>query len=198
MRDATSENRAACPREDIAAYLDGELDREACAFFEAHLKECPACLAELREQQRLLCALDFALGADDPCLDLPQNFAQIVARHAESDMSGVRLRGERRLAIGLCAALALISFLLLGGASLNASVLVPVKAFARYALSIFGLLWSALYDAGTGVAVILRAVGRRFIFEPHPLSLLALLLFVIALALLPRLIVNYHRRQITE
>ena len=70
---------------------------------------------------------------------------------------------------------------------------VPVKAAARFAASLLGLMWNALYDAGAGLAVILRALGRRFIFEPHPFSLVALLLFVMALALLPRLIVRYHR-----
>ena len=197
MSEATAKNRA-CPREEIAAYLDGELDADARSVFETHLKECHTCSAELQEQRRLLCALDFALGARDGGLPLPQNFAQIVAAHAESDVSGVRGRKESARALRLCGGLALLSFILLGGASLNASVLVPLKAFARYALSVFGLVWSALYDAGTGVAVILRALARRFIFEPQPLSLLALLLFVIALALLPRLIANYHRRQITE
>lgn len=194
----TSNERAACPREEIAAYLDGELDARARLRFEAHLKDCRTCSEELQEQRRLLCALDMALGANDSAIPLPQNFAQIVAAHAESDMSGVRGRMEGRRALRLCLALALLSFIMLGGASLSSSVLAPLKAFARFASSIFGLIWHALYDAGTGVAVVLRALARRFIFEPHPVSLMALLLFIIALALLPRLIASYHHRQIAD
>ncbi len=196
--DKTTNNRRSCQRDEIAAYLDGELDTRAGMLFEEHAKECSTCAADLSEQRRLLCALDFALGGDDPGLALPRNFARVVAKRAESDMSGMRQRHERRRAFRLCAGLALLSFLLLGGASLSASVLVPVRAVTRYASSIFGLVWNALYDIGTGVAVVLRAIARHFIFDLHPLNLLVLLLFAVALVLLPRLIVNYHRRQITE
>jgi hypothetical protein len=185
--------------EDIAAYLDGELDAEACASFEVHLTGCQSCSAELQEQRRLLCALDFALGADDPNLALPRNFAQVVAAHAESDMSGVRSSQEHGRALRLCLGLSLVVFILLGGARLSGSVLIPLRAVARYVLSVGGLVWNALYDAGSGMAVILRALGRRFVFESHPFSLLAFLLFaLLALALLPRLIARYHRAEITE
>lgn len=187
-----SENGDCCRSEEIAAYLDGELDAQAVALFEAHLKACRNCAQELQEQRRLLCALDYAFGEDDSALALPQNFAQVVATHAESDMSGVRLRAEHVRALRWCVGLSLITFALLG-ASFSSSVLVPFKAAARFAASLLGLVWSALYDAGAGLAVILRALGRRFIFESNPFSLAASLLFVIALALLPRLIVRYHR-----
>lgn len=193
MSDATAQSMERCRSEDIAAYLDGELDAQASELFAEHLKECRSCASELTEQRRLLCALDFAFGAGEPSLSLPKNFAQIVAAHAESDMSGVRRRAEHGRALRLCAVLALVAFALLGGASLNASVLIPIKAAVRYVLSIAGLTWNALYDAGIGLAVVLRALGRHFIFEPHLFSLLAFLLFAIALALLPRLIVRYHR-----
>jgi hypothetical protein len=187
-----SEKRDCCRSEEIAAYLDGELEAVAVSLFELHLKACLNCAQELHDQRRLLCALDYAFGEDEQSLALPQNFAQVVATHAESDMSGVRLRIEHGRALRWCIGLSLITFGLLG-ASLNSSVLVPVKAAARFAASLLGLMWNALYDAGAGLAVILRALGRRFIFEPHPFSLFAFLLFVIALALLPRLIVRYHR-----
>ena len=187
-----SENSGCCRSEEIAAYLDGELDTPAVVLFELHLEACRNCSQELHEQRRLLCALDYAFGEDDPALALPRNFAQVVATHAESDMSGVRLRAEHGRALRWGLGLSLVTFAVLG-ASLSATVLVPLKSAARFAASLFGLMWSALYDAGAGLAVILRALGRRFIFEPHPFSLFAFLLFVIALALLPRLIVRYHR-----
>jgi predicted anti-sigma-YlaC factor YlaD len=182
-----------CRREEIAAYLDGELNRDDLSLFEEHLSECPECARELQEQRRLLCALDFALGGDDPSIALPRNFAKVVAVHAESDMSGVRHPKERRRALWLCTGLALIAFALLGGSSLNTSLFVPLRIAVRYLTSVTGIISNALYDAGVGLAVILRAVGRHFIFESHPFGLLAFLLFAIALALLPRLIVRYHR-----
>lgn len=192
LSEMLSENSGYCRSEEIAAYLDGELDAPATALFELHLKACHNCSHELHEQRRLLCALDYAFGEDNSALALPQNFAQVVATHAESDMSGVRLRAEHGRALRWCLGLSLVTFGLLG-ASLSSSVLVPVKAAARFAASLLGLIWNTLYDAGAGLAVILRALGRRFIFELHPFSLVAFLLFVIALALLPRLIVRYHR-----
>lgn len=183
---------------ETAAYLDGELDAQALVLFEAHLKECRSCVVELQEQRRLLCALDFALGADDPCVDLPRDFARNVAANAESDMSGVRKRVEHASALRLCFGLSIAIFTLLGGATLYATVSTPIKAFARSCTMVLGFVWNALYDAGVGAAVILRALGRRLIFESHPISLMALLLFAIAIALLPRLIARYHRAHVTE
>jgi anti-sigma factor RsiW len=186
-----------CRSEEIAAYLDGELDARASALFDEHLRACRDCKAELGEQRLLLCALDFALGDDDPALALPQNFALVVATNAESDMSGMREHAEHRRALGWCLALSLLTFAALA-AGFGAGVLLPLKAAARFAASLLGLIFNALYDAGAGLAVVLRALGRRFIFEPHPFGFVALLFFLIALALLPRLIVRYHRAQITE
>src|ERR1044072_9825727 len=109
--------------EEIAAYLDGELSGLARIEFEQHLKECSACKAQLCEQRRLLCALDLALS-DDPALRLPVNFSQVVAAHAQADMSGLRHRSEHRRALRLCAALLAASLvLLIGGAALSETVL---------------------------------------------------------------------------
>jgi predicted anti-sigma-YlaC factor YlaD len=193
VSNANSDN---CIRksEEIAAYLDGELDVLARVEVEQHLKECSSCSRGLREQQRLLCALDFALK-DDPQLRLPSNFSQIVAAQAQSDMSGLRHRSERRRALLVCALLAVASLCLLGGAALSETVLRPVVAAGRHLLSLFDLIWQALHGAGRGIAIILRALSRHFIFDSHPLSLVALLLFASALALLPRLIISYHRQQ---
>ena len=186
-----------CKSEDVAAYLDGELDPAALSLFEQHIKGCPCCAAGLRDQRRLLCTLDFALN-DDPGLSLPQNFAQIVAAHAESDMRGVRERSEHGRAFRLCVALAALSFALLGGTAIGESVLLPVGVMAKRVASVFDVIAHTVYDAGVGLTVILRAISRRFIFESHPLSALALLFLAAALALLPRLIAGYHRARIIE
>jgi predicted anti-sigma-YlaC factor YlaD len=183
---------------DIATYLDGELDAPSQLLFDEHIQQCESCAEELREQRRLLCALDFALGSNDPFVDLPGDFAQIVATNAESDMSGVRKRVEHRRALRFCIGLALGAFILLGGATVIAVVSVPIKAFARSSVSILGFVSNALYDAGVGASIIIRPLGRRLIFDAHPIALLAFLVIALALALLPRLLVRYHRAQITE
>jgi hypothetical protein len=192
----TSANSDNCieKSEEIAAYLDGELCAAACAQVEQHLRECPACKRKLYDQQRLLCTLDFALN-DDPALLLPVNFSQVVAAHAAADMSGLRQRSEHGRALRLCAALLAASLILLGGAALSETVLKPIVAVARGLASLLDLLWQVLHGAGTGVLIILRALSRHFIFESHPsLGLLALLLFISALAVFARLLTSYHRK----
>jgi len=184
-----------CRTEDVAAYLDSELDGAAAESFEAHLRTCARCATELRMQRQLLCTLDFAFS--EPSFELPGNFSRVVAAHAESDLSGMRKKSERRRAVQLCALLALLAFALLGAAS-SALVFQPARSFLRIAGSLLDLVSRALYDAGTGAAVIVRVVGRALILAPHGLGLILVLPFVIALALLPRLIVNYHRAHVIE
>jgi len=182
-----------CKGEEIAAYLDGELVEASRTEFEQHFKECASCAAQLREQKHLLCALDFALG-DERSLPLPPaNFARIVAAHAQSDMRGVRASSEHKLALWLCAALALSSALLIGGAGLGESVIVPVGAVMKPLATIMGFFLNTLYNAGTGLVVISR-VSANLLFESRPLGLVGSLLLISALGLLPRLIISYHRR----
>jgi anti-sigma factor RsiW len=185
-----------CRTEDVAAYLDGELDAGASESFEAHLKACARCASELSAQRQLLCTLDFAFS--ERSFELPRNFSRVVAAHAESDLSGMRTKSERRRALQLCVLLALLAFALLGAAS-RALVFQPARSFLRLAGSVLDLFGRALYDAGTGAAVIVRVVGRALILAPYGLGLILIVFpFVIALALLPRLIVNYHRAQVIE
>ncbi|HVS21106.1 MAG TPA: zf-HC2 domain-containing protein [Pyrinomonadaceae bacterium] len=185
-----------CQVEDVAAYLDGELDGAAIDSFETHLKTCTRCADELRTQRQLLCTLNVAFG-ETRSFDLPQNFTRVVAAHAESDMSGMRKQSERRRALQLCAILALFSFALLGTAS-GALVFQPARSFLRIAGSLFDLVWRTIYDAGAGASVIVRMVGRAIVAGPYGLGLFLVLAFVIAISLLPRLIANYHRAQIIE
>lgn len=186
-----------CPSEEIAAYLDGELSAQAVALFERHLKECADCQAELLEQRRLLCALDFALGGHsaDGDIALPQNFSQVVAAHAQSDLRS--LRSERGRALRLCLALAVISFALLGAAAFSESVLQPLVALFRQTGIVLGFFGRALYDLGAGFAVIARAVGGHTLFESNRLTLFVFLLLAVAIVSLPRLISSYHRARIS-
>ncbi len=194
MDDFTHDHE--CRTEDVAAYLDGELDGASSESFEAHVKTCVRCATELRIQRQLLCTLDFAFS--EPLFELPRNFSRVVAAHAESDLSGMRKKSERRRALQLCALLALLAFALLGAAS-RALVFQPARSFLRIAGSLLDLAGRALYDAGTGAAVIVRVVGRALILAPHGLGLILIILpFLIALAVLPSLIVNYHRAQVIE
>ncbi|HEX7999203.1 MAG TPA: zf-HC2 domain-containing protein [Pyrinomonadaceae bacterium] len=201
MTKADSEHQPpACQSEEIAAYLDGELEAHAVALFEEHVSECASCAAELLEQRRLLCTLDFALHEHQLSeLQLPKNFSEIVIAHAQSGNLGSLRRepAERGRALRLCLALAIASFALLGGAALSESVLKPVGLVVRHAGTLFGFIGRALYDFGAGVAIIARGVGGHTIFESQLLTPLVFLLLLVALVLLSRLISSYHRTHIT-
>lgn len=194
---SAAQSNSTCRMEDIAAYLDGELDSAARSSFEQHTKDCSACAANLCEQKRLLCALDFALGGEGALPLPPENFAQVVAAHAQSDMRGLRAHSEHKRALLLCAGLLVVSALLIGGAvALNEAVVAPLQAMTKPVATIIGFILHTLYNAGAGLAIISR-VGGHLLFESRPLGVIGCLLLIAALALLPRLIINYHRARIT-
>jgi hypothetical protein len=181
-----------CQLEQIASYLDGELDSAASSLFEGHVRECSRCASELGEQRRLLGALDSVLSRSSD-LPLPKNFARIVATHAESDMSGMRERGERGRALRLCAILAAASLALLGVAT-RAYVFNFVRKIGRPIAVVLDLFWNTIYDAVTGLAVISRVLSKSFV----PGSLAGFLLLALAVLLLSRLIASYHRTRLIE
>jgi len=185
-----------CELEEVAAYLDGELGGEALETFEAHLKTCAGCAAELRMQRQLLCTLDVAFNHSS-AIDLPDNFTRVVTAHAEGDLSGMRRKSERRHAFQICAVLALVSFALLGAAA-RALVFEPAQSFFHLARTVFDLVWRTAYGAGTGAAIIGRVLGRAIAFGPYGLGLVVLLGFAISISLLSFLIARYHRAQIIE
>ena len=192
MISSDQQNRLACDSEKIVAYLDGDMDARVNERMERHFDECSGCAAELKAQKRLLREIEFAL-TDDESVELPANFAQVVARRAQADMSGVREKRERRRALFLCAALALISFVLLGGAALSESVFAPLRAVWKAGTALFSFIGHALYDAGASLAVVSRGLSLRLLLESRFLGLLLLLLFASALFLLSRMISGYHR-----
>ncbi|HEV2715887.1 MAG TPA: zf-HC2 domain-containing protein [Terriglobales bacterium] len=187
-------HNAGCQRDLVSAYLDDELGGVMLENFEAHLKNCSSCLTELRTQQQLLCTLDAAFSAG---FDLPDDFARIVKTRAESDIGGVRAKKEGRLALQLTIVLAVASFALLGTAW-RESILQPLRTIARTILSLSELAWQTISNAATGLAVIARLSGQAIILNPHRLGLLLLFIFLLAVSLLPRLIVKYHRTQTIE
>ena len=188
---------SACGSEQIVAYLDGELDATALARFERHVGDCPRCADALEAERLLLRELDSALALE-PQLELPKNFAQVVAARAQADMSGVRGPAERRRAFRLCAALTAAALALTGGAALTEAVFAPLRAAWKFGAALLGFLGHALYDAGAGFAVISRGLGGRLLFGSRGAGVFVLLLLVLALLMLRRLITGYHRARAIE
>lgn len=183
-----------CASCDVAAYLDGEMSASESTRFEEHVKACASCAEKLREQRSLLCTLDVALN-DKRSLDLPLDFARVVAAHAKADVGGVLDERERRRALLWCAILAAASFILLG-TGLRDAVIKPAASLARQAGTVFDLAGRATYDAGASLAVISRSVGGHLIFESHLFGAFALLLLIISIAFLPGLISRHRRAKI--
>jgi large-conductance mechanosensitive channel len=185
-----------CQSDQIAAYLDGELEAAVSAQLEAHLKVCAACNTELAEQRLLLCTLNSTFGPSAK-LALPPDFARMVAARAESDMSGVRDRREHKLALRLCVGLALAAFALLGVAA-SKIVLSFVTRLINLVAGIFDLGWSAIYDLVTGLSIVSRVLGRGLVPGSLLAWLIAFLLLSVALLLLSRLIAHFHRTRLVD
>jgi anti-sigma factor RsiW len=185
-----------CHPEEAAAYLDGELSAEAVAVFEAHAHACLACAHALNEQRRLLCLLEVAFGEAlkrEPAL--PRDFSRVVRARAESDMG--RVRKEKKRALALCAALALLAFALLGGAAF-ASALAPVRIVTRAVASALDIAGHTFVETGRGATLVMRAAGTQLTGEPGAFRVFVLLGLTGVIVLLLRLISSYHRTRIPD
>ncbi|HJY27704.1 MAG TPA: hypothetical protein VJ306_06670 [Pyrinomonadaceae bacterium] len=129
-------------------------------------------------------------------MPVPADFSRRVAARATSDMSGVRTRSENRKALAICLVLALAGFALAGAAARDILLQVSEKLVSKI-FAVLGLLASTVYDAATGLVVVIRFLGRRVIVETGSLwPVLGLLAF--GVLILSRLISNYHRSGATE
>ena len=185
-----------CQLEDVAAYLDGELSEAGVNCFEDHLRSCLDCANELRAQRQLLCTLDVAFNGNRS-FQLPHDFTRIVTARAESDLSGMRNKHERRRALKLCAVLALVSFALLGAAA-RTVVFDPLSTLFRISRTVLQLAWQAASEAVMSATVLMRVIVRAVLLDQNGLGLLMLVAFLIAISVLPFLLVKYHRAQTIE
>ncbi len=190
------EQKDGCEFEDIAAYLDGELNEVALQRFENHLKSCTHCDSELREQRRLLCTLEVAFS-DSRAFDLPNNFTRVVTARAENDLRGVRNKTEGRRALQLCAGLALISFALLGAAT-RVVVFDPLRTFFRVTRALLDLGWQAASEAVSSALVLIRVIGNALFSANNGLGIFLLVAFLGSVSVLLLLITKYHRAEIVE
>ena len=65
-----------CETENIASYIEGDLDPVLRSALEEHLNECGNCVGELQSQRLFMCELDSALASPFD-LAVPPNFAQV-------------------------------------------------------------------------------------------------------------------------
>lgn len=189
-------NAHTCEPENIAAYIEGELDPAARLTLEGHIKDCDRCVLELQEQRRFMCELDSAFRSPFQ-LAVPANFAQVVAVHAESDMRGVRQIGEHKRALQFCILLGLAAFILLGAAASKAEIAGAASAVNK-AAGILSFIFRTIYEAAAGLASMARLLSRSLMAASPITGFAALVVVVIAVGLLSRLVVRYHRTRLVD
>lgn len=143
---------SSCPRDEIAAYLDGELSSTLADEFEGHVRDCETCSRALREQRQFLASLSASLG-EDPGVRLPSNFAKRVIAAAESRVSGLRSPHEQFTAIFISAALLFFSMFALGSGFGDAVLWVAALSEKLAAFALFSGRAAANVLAAASVVV---------------------------------------------
>lgn len=155
-------NNLNCPSDEIAAYIDGELDLMREFELDAHFATCEACSKELNQQKQFLCELDAGLKSESD-LALPVDFTKTVVANAESAVAGLRRPRERFNALFICAALFLFALFALGADAGNLfnGIAVAVEQIAAVG-SFFGHL---VYSIFLGLAIVVRSFAVQFRFD---------------------------------
>lgn len=163
-----------CSRRQIIAYLDGDLQPREEVDLEKHLAGCKSCVAELNDQKKLLCALEFVLEDPEKGFNVPNDFAKVVVTSAESNVRGLRQPKERFRALFVC--LVLILLVLAGLGKETESFVSSAEGFSGQSWAIGSYALQFFHDFGVGVAVVLRGLGKHFMFN-SAISLGILLVF---------------------
>jgi len=151
-----------CPSDEIAAYIDGELDVTREIYLDAHLVTCAACSEELNLQKQFLCELDAGLRVEGE-FSLPADFTKTIVANAESTVSGLRRPREQFNALFICAGLFLFALFTLGAdaAKIFNGLVVAVEQVAAVG-SFFGHL---VYSIFLGLAIVVRSFAVQFRFD---------------------------------
>lgn len=189
MKQETAKNQD-CPRIEIAAYVDGELNPREEFELEMHFAVCAVCAGELNEQKKLLCALDFALENEEE-IRLPENFTKVVVTTAESNVQGLRCPRERNRALLVCAALLLAVLLGLGAETSN--TFAAFGAVGEQFLAVGGFFVHLIHDITVAATVIFRSLCLGFVFKSAFSAVLIGICFVVSFLIFSRLM-SRHRR----
>lgn len=186
MKEQAGKIEQTCPRTEIAVYVDGELSPHQELVLEQHLAACETCRTELNEQKKLLCALDFLLEEKPSEIKIPENFAKVVATRAESNVSGLRNREERKRAVFLCASLGLIALVGLGAEAKTVFAASAVIFEQIIALAVF--VGHLTYDVAFGIVVILRSLANQTV-----VSTALVMVFLIGFLIVSRVALSRFR-----
>ncbi len=170
-----AKSESICSRQQIIAYIEGELSPREEIVLEKHLAVCKSCVEEINEQKKLLFALDFALDEHEKEFELPEDFTKVIVTNAESNVRGLRRPQERFKALFVCSALFLLVLLGLGEETGN--IVKTSENFISQFWTVGGFVFELIHDVAVGIAVILRSLSHRFIFASAvPLGILLVFL----------------------
>lgn len=164
-----------CPVDEIAAYIDGELEADREMELDAHFAACRSCAGELTLQKQFLSGLESGLKSGND-IDLPPDFTKHIVANAESTVSGLRRPRERFNAIFICTALMLFILFALG-ADVRRSLDGMAGAIDQ-ATAVAGFFGHFVYAFFLGVAIVMR----NFATQVRP-EILAAFLISIAVVL---------------
>lgn len=152
MENRGLKTRQNCSPRLLQEYLDGELAQHQESALLEHISTCRLCNEELNFHKTVFGKAP-ELTND---LEIPSNFAEVVATNAESQISGLRRRKERIAALSVVAFLAFATLVLISfdvSRPLAASYLLIGKLAALLAM-----IGNFLGNMAIGVLVIVRVV----------------------------------------
>jgi Putative zinc-finger len=191
MLNQTLTTEETCLRTEVSAFLDGELSVRDEQNFELHLSVCEKCADELRSQKQMLCALNSAFDSPQNSFELPKNFTKTVVIKAESSVSGLRKPEERSRAFILC--LILFAFVIFALGESLGKVVSVWQTITEQVIAVVGFTVDLLVDVFTGLAVILRALSQKFVFDSQVTTVVFFGLFAIVFIAFSRILIRYHR-----
>jgi anti-sigma factor RsiW len=191
MKQEASKTKTDCPRTEIAAYIDGELSPREEFDLELHFAGCATCTAELNEQKKLLCALNFALENPQEEIELPENFTRVVVANAESNVQGLRCPRERNRALFVCAALFLVVFLGLGAET--SKTFAAMGAITEQFFAVGSFFVHFIHDITVAATVIFRSFCLQFVFKSAVSAVVIGVCFVVSLLIFSRLLSRRSR-----
>jgi len=170
-------NSFACPADEIASYIDGELEAAREMELDAHFSECAACADELNLQKHFLNSLEASLKQESE-IALPVDFTKHIVANAESTVSGLRRPRERFNALFICAGLMLFILFALGTDA--GKVLDGLSTAIDQGAAVGSFFGHFVYSFFLGVTIVLRTFATQI----KPEALAAILFAIVVVALL--------------
>jgi len=190
MKSSISQTTCEDVRNDISAYIDGELGPDVEQKLESHFRACGECAGELNSQKSFLHALDVSLEYHGD-IPLPSNFTRSIVTNAEARVSGLRRPRERRNALVALAVLVVATIAVLGN-DLTVAVSAIAVVFEKSS-ALIGFISHFIFDIALGAMVVFRSLAAQLVFG-STVSLGSLLLaFAISTIAISRLVLRNSR-----